>query len=113
MFIGLFSKATSGQYIDRSEASGQHYTFSLENYFSSLDISIIGIAASIFLYCLMGILDKSFHWGDVAYFITFTIASRAWLPGVLLLPLLSVLYVRQQPNFSAHCQLVWDQRMRI
>src|SRR5574344_1840040 len=49
------------------------YTFSLENYFSSLDVSIIGIAASIFLDCLVGILDKSFAWNDVAYFITITL----------------------------------------
>ena len=65
-------KGNFSQYI-QSRHQGVAYTFSLENYFSSLDISIIGIAASIFLFCLIGLLDKSFTWGDVAYFITFTL----------------------------------------
>jgi CDP-diglyceride synthetase len=52
---------------------GYEYHFSLENYFRTLDISIVGIASSIFLYCLLGILDKNFSWNDVAYFIAFTI----------------------------------------
>jgi CDP-diglyceride synthetase len=65
-------KGNFGQYI-QMRSQGLSYTFSLENYFSSFDISIIGIATSIFLFCLIGILDKSFTWGDVAYFITFTL----------------------------------------
>jgi CDP-diglyceride synthetase len=65
-------KGNFGQYIQSHQAGGT-YTFSLENYYSSLDISIIGIAASIFLFGLIGLLDKSFTWGDVAYFITFTL----------------------------------------
>jgi CDP-diglyceride synthetase len=47
--------------------------FSLENYFSSLDISIIGIASSFGIYSLIAILDKNFTWEDVTYFFTFTI----------------------------------------
>lgn len=65
-------KGNFGQYI-QMHRQGALYTFSLENYFSSLDVSIIGIAVSIFLFCLIGILDKSFTWSDVAYFITFTL----------------------------------------
>jgi CDP-diglyceride synthetase len=50
-----------------------NYVFSLENYFSNLTISIIGVAVSIFCYFLIGILDKDFTWDDVAYFIVFTL----------------------------------------
>ncbi len=66
-------KGNFGKYIELKHTSGETYVFSLENYFSSLGVSIIGIAASIFLYCLVGILDKSFTWNDVAYFITVTL----------------------------------------
>lgn len=65
-------KGNFHEYI-RNRQAGIHYTFSLENYFATLDVSILGVAVSIFAYCLVGILNKNFTWEDVAYFITFTL----------------------------------------
>jgi hypothetical protein len=91
--------------------SGQHYTFSLENYFRTLDISIVGIASSIFLYCLMGILDKSFSWGDVAYFITFTILLGLGFQSFFFCRYYPFYMFGSNPTFSAQTSLVWrDQR---
>lgn len=67
-------KGNFGQYFaSKHNPQAPTYVFSLEDYFSTLDISLIGIATSIFCYCLVGILDKNFTWNDVAYFITFTL----------------------------------------
>lgn len=52
---------------------GETYTFSLENYFSILNVSILGIAVTLFIYGIIAIFDKRFAWDDVAYFFTFTL----------------------------------------
>jgi CDP-diglyceride synthetase len=49
------------------------WNFSLENYYSGLDISVIGIAVSVGIFLLIAILDKNFTFGDASYFITFTL----------------------------------------
>ena len=66
-------KGNFAEYIRVQRLPGDFYIFSLEDYFSTLDISIIGIAVSVFLFFLIGLLDKTFTWHDVAYFITFTL----------------------------------------
>lgn len=62
-------KSNVRAYIDQ----GSSYSFSLENYYSSLYVSIIGIAVSLGLYSLFAIVDPRFSWNDVTYFFTFTL----------------------------------------
>jgi len=49
------------------------FVFSLENYYGSLNISTTAIVASLFVYFIIAILDKTFDFSDVAYFFTVTI----------------------------------------
>ena len=65
-------KGNGAAYLE-SLKNGTEFTFSLEDYFSTLDISIIGVACTIGLYCLVAILDKDFGFDDVAYFVTFSV----------------------------------------
>ena len=51
----------------------ENYAFSLENYFSTLDISVIGIAVSLIGYFVISIFDKNFEFSDVSYLFTMTI----------------------------------------
>ncbi len=54
-------------------APGESFVFSIENYFRSLDISVIGIATALFLYFVLAFFDSDFSFGDIAYFFTFTL----------------------------------------
>lgn len=65
-------KGNFGAYLLAKQNNTQ-FTFSLENYFSNLDISVVGIGVSIILYFTVGVLDKNFSFSDVAYFIAMTI----------------------------------------
>ncbi len=84
---------------------GTPFAFSLENYFSSLDISIIGIGASLLVFCLIGLLDKDFSFGDISYFFSFTI--------LLGLGFQSFYFLRYHPFFlvssdqSPYLSFVW------
>ena len=49
------------------------YVFSLEKWYSSLDISIIGIASSLIVYFTISMFDKNFTFNDVMYFFLMTI----------------------------------------
>ena len=51
----------------------ENYSFSLENYFSTLDISVVGIAAALIGYFIIAIFDKNFDFSDVSYLFTMTI----------------------------------------
>lgn len=65
----MFFKENMHQYI----TNPNDYTFSLENYYQSFEISIYGIATSLFVYCFEGIVDKNFTYADVAYFVLMTL----------------------------------------
>lgn len=67
VFKGNFHEALAAR------EQGTSYTFSLENYFQTLDISIIGIGTSLALYFFIAILDKRFTFEDASYFFLFTI----------------------------------------
>ena len=41
---------------------------SLADYYGGFEVSVIGIAASLLVYCVVGILDKNFGLDDIAYF---------------------------------------------
>lgn len=56
-----------------SRHNGMEYVFSLEQYFDTIDISLIGVAAAIGFYFLMAIVFKDFSFVDAFYFIVFTI----------------------------------------
>lgn len=64
-----------------AKSNNATYIFSLENYFSVLNVSIIGIACSLFLYGIIAIFDKRFTWDDVAYFFTFTLILALGFQG--------------------------------
>lgn len=61
-------KSNAAEYLLNPEA----FTFSLEEYFGHLDISLIGIIVSLGVYLLIGILDKNFSFGDAGYFFLMT-----------------------------------------
>ncbi len=65
-------KGNGAAYLESIE-SGEPFVFSLEDYFSTLDISIITVAVTIGLYLLTAILDKDFGFDDASYFIAFSI----------------------------------------
>ncbi len=56
-----------------SEASHTAFQFSLEDYYSGIVVTPIGVAVAIGLYCFIAIADKGFDFGDVAYFVFFTL----------------------------------------
>lgn len=58
-----------------------NYHFSLENWFSSLYISIFGIAASLLGYFTIALFDKSFTMHDVSYFFLMTLLIGLGIQG--------------------------------
>lgn len=66
-------KNNASVYLSAKSGGPAFEGFSLEKYFKSIEISLIGISVSLGLYCLIAILDKRFGWDDVAYFMTFTL----------------------------------------
>ena len=44
------------------------FVFSLDKFYEGFEVSVIGIAASLLVYCVVGILDKNFGLDDIAYF---------------------------------------------
>lgn len=52
---------------------GSSFVFSLEKYYYSLNISTTAVAASLFVYLIIAILDKDFDFSDVAYLFTTTL----------------------------------------
>lgn len=64
----FFKENMAGYFVDP-----EHYQFSLENYCSNYEISIFGIATSLFVYCFEGIVDKNFTLADVTYFVFMTL----------------------------------------
>lgn len=65
----MFFKENMAEYLLDKE----NFVFSLENYYQKFEISIFGIAASLFVYCFEGIVDKNFTYADVAYFVLMTL----------------------------------------
>ncbi len=86
-----------------SQETGLDFVFSLENYFSTLDISTIGVATTIGLYFLIAILDKDFGFDDAAYLVTFSI--------ILGLGFQSIYFLRYFPFYlagsDAYSSLAW------
>lgn len=64
-------------YLDDKE----NYVFSLESRFSSLDISIFGIGASLLGYFTIALFDKNFTFKDVMYFFIMTILVGMGVQG--------------------------------
>lgn len=58
-----------------------NYHFSLENWYSSLDISIFGIAASLLGYFTIALFDKNFKMNDVMYFFLMTMLVGLGIQG--------------------------------
>lgn len=56
-----------------ARSTGVEFVFSLENHYSGLAVSTVALAVSLCGYLLIAILDKTFTFGDVAYFVTVTI----------------------------------------
>ncbi|MCR5513830.1 MAG: phosphatidate cytidylyltransferase [Bacilli bacterium] len=44
------------------------FVFSLDKFYEGFEVSVIGIAVSLLVYCVVGILDKNFGLDDIAYF---------------------------------------------
>lgn len=63
------------------KADPDNYAFSLENWYSSLDISIIGIATSLIIYFTISMFDKNFTFDDVMYFFLMTILVGLGIQG--------------------------------
>ncbi len=59
--------------------------FSLEDYFSTLSVSVFSIALSIGVYCLFAILHKEFDWNDVTYLFTMTFLVGLGFQSILFL----------------------------
>lgn len=70
-------KANLQQYINDKE----NYVFSLENYYSSLDVSIFAIGASLLGYFTIALFDKNFTFKDVMYFFLMTILVGLGVQG--------------------------------
>jgi CDP-diglyceride synthetase len=49
------------------------YVFKLESYFSTLDVSVVGIAVALGSYFFISLVNKDFTFSDVAYFIAISI----------------------------------------
>lgn len=49
------------------------FVFSLEDYYRQIDISIVGIGASLLLYFCIAVFDPNFSFHDVMYFFTMTL----------------------------------------
>lgn len=77
-----------------------NYHFSLENYFGTFNVSVIGIAASLLIYFLIAIFDKNFDFSDVSYFFTFTI--------LLSIGFQSFYFLRYFPFFEIHSGTEWN-----
>ncbi len=58
-----------------------NYVFSLEKWYSSLDISIFGIATSLLGYFTISMFDKNFSFNDVAYFFLMTLLVGLGIQG--------------------------------
>lgn len=90
-FVSWFVFKGNFRALEAAKAANQTYTFSLENYFSSLDISVIGIAVAIGFYLLFAVTDSNFKFEDCLYFIFFTI--------VLGLGFQAVFFIRYYPFY--------------
>lgn len=65
----MFFKGNMAQYQSLAEAGHpEDFVFSLADYYEKFEVSVIGIAASLLIYCVVGILDKNFGLDDIAYF---------------------------------------------
>jgi CDP-diglyceride synthetase len=90
-FVSWFVFKGNFRALEAAKASGETYNFSLENYFSSLDISVIGIAVAIGFYLLFAVTDSNFTFEDCLYFIFFTI--------VLGLGFQAIFFIRYYPFY--------------
>jgi len=65
----MFAKQNINSYLNNPDG----FQFSLENYYQRFEVSIIGIASSLLVYCVEGLVDKNFNFDDVAYFFFMTL----------------------------------------
>ena len=63
----MFLKDNMIEYI-RCIENNEEFAFSLDKFYGGFEVSVIGIAASLLIYCVVGILDKNFGLDDIAYF---------------------------------------------
>ena len=67
----MFFKGNMDSYLDYLENPAlfpDGFAISLDQHYKSFEVSVIGIAASLLVYCVVGILDKNFGLDDIAYF---------------------------------------------
>ena len=60
----MFFKGNMSSYLKDPD----NFVMSLDEHYESFEVSVIGIAASLLVYCVVGILDKNFGLDDIAYF---------------------------------------------
>ena len=60
----MFFKGNMSSYLKDPD----NFVMSLDEHYESFEVSVIGIAASLLVYCVVGILDKHFGLADIAYF---------------------------------------------
>ncbi len=80
-----------------------NYHFSLEDWFSSLDVSIFGIAASLLGYFTIALFDRNFTMHDVAYFFLLTILIGLGIQGFYFIryyPFYAFQHSNNSMNFS-------------
>ena len=65
------------------EGRSEAWTFSLENWYSALYISVYGIALAFGFYCFFAIIHKDFNWYDVIYFFTMSIVIGVGFQSLL------------------------------
>ena len=63
----MFFKDNMSEYA-KCIKNNSDFVFSLDKFYEGFEVSVIGIAASLLVYCVVGILDKNFGLDDVAYF---------------------------------------------
>ncbi|MCR4562194.1 MAG: phosphatidate cytidylyltransferase [Bacilli bacterium] len=103
-------KVNVGEYIEAKRldpsVSLSNFPFSLENYFSELNISIIGIGFAIGVYFLLGIVDnKHFDFSDVLYFSVFSI--------LLGIGFQAILFLRYYPFYLFGTNQIWSSSSYI
>ncbi len=63
------------------ESDKANYVFSLEKWYSSLDVSIFGVATSLLGYFVISMFDKNFSFNDVMYFFIMTLLVGLGIQG--------------------------------
>ncbi len=94
----MFFKGNMAAY----KADPEHFVLSLADYYEGFEVSVIGIAASLLVYCVVGVLDKNFGLDDVAYFFFMSL-----LLGLGFQSFYFIRYFPIQMAYSAKGSITW------